>query len=614
MVGAFHKKPIVSTGLAIVLLLVNAWLGYYNLRQLDKDPALAPYAGVFALVLGIAVIGAFAYLLWRYIVDRAEAAALAREQQTQKVVRDSEALYSSLVESLPVHVLRKDLDGKFVFANRSFCELMGKKLEEIVGKTDFDLFPAALAEKFRDDDCRVEQTGKLFRTVEESRRNGELRHVEVMKSPVWDAAGNIVGVQVVFWDVTEQKQAQEALRVAKEAAEAANRAKSTFLANMSHEIRTPLNGIIGMTELVLDTPLSPQQREFLTTVKNSGETLLWVINDVLDLSKIEAGRMSLEIVAFDLRENMGDTMKSLAVRAHKQGLELVCRIADDVPCLVRGDPLRLRQVVVNLVGNAIKFTERGEVVLDIHCESRTDREAVLHFVVQDTGIGIPEDKLEMVFQPFEQVDGALTRRHRGTGLGLAISSGLVEQMGGRLHAESQLGRGSTFHFTLCLGIAETGVYEEGAPCAGRQETPLGPLRILLAEDSLVNQKLVVEVLERRKHTVVVANNGREAIAVLESQPFDLVLMDVQMPEMDGFQATAAIRAQEKQTGVHIPVIAMTAHALKGDREQCLAGGMDDYISKPIHTKELIETLERVVSASKEPSRQAVGVEHNEPHA
>ena len=201
----------------------------------------------------------------------AETAALAREQQTQKVVRDSEALYSSLVESLPVHVLRKDLEGKFVFANRSFCEPMGKKLEEIVGKTDFDLFPAVLAQKFCDDDRRVEQTGKLFRTVEESRRNGELRHVEVMKSPVRDAAGNIVGVQVVFWDVTEQKQAQEALRVAKEAAETANRAKSTFLANMSHEIRTPLNGIIGMTELVLDTSLSPQQREFLTTVKDSGE-------------------------------------------------------------------------------------------------------------------------------------------------------------------------------------------------------------------------------------------------------------------------------------------------------------------------------------------------------
>ena len=296
MVGAFHKKPIVSTGLAIVLLLLNAWLGYYNLRQLDKDPALAAYAGVFALVLGIAVLGALAYLLWRYIVDRAEAAALVREQQTQKAVRDSEAMYSSLVESLPVHVLRKDLEGKFVFANRSFCELVGRKLDEIVGKTDFDLYPTILAEKFRDDDRRVEQTGKLFRTVEESRQNGALRHVEVMKSPVRDAAGNIVGVQVVFWDVTEQKQAQEALRAAKEAAETANRAKSTFLANMSHEIRTPLNGIIGMTELVLDTPLSPQQREFLTTVKDSGETLLWVINDVLDLSKIEAGRLSLEIV------------------------------------------------------------------------------------------------------------------------------------------------------------------------------------------------------------------------------------------------------------------------------------------------------------------------------
>jgi PAS domain S-box-containing protein len=488
---------------------------------------------------------------------------MADRERAQQVLRDSEALYSSLVENLPVHVLRKDRAGRFEFANRSFCELVGKPLDEIVGKTDFDLYPAELAQKFRDDDLGVMESGRLFETVEENRQDGEPRQMQVMKSPVRDAADRIIGVQVVFWDVTERtraeaalqreryllhslmdnlphniyfkdassrflrinraladafgltdaadalgktdadffaqeharqamadeqeilrtgqpvvdkeeketwpdghvtwasttkmplrneagrivgtfgisrditdwKQAAEALRQAKEAAEAANRAKSTFLANMSHEIRTPLNAVIGMTELVLSTPLAPQQKEFLTAVRDSGEALLSVINDILDFSKIEAGRIVLDRAPFDLWESLGDTVKSFAFRAHTQGLELAFHIDPDVPRLVLGDYGRLRQIIVNLIGNAIKFTEQGEVLLTVQRDSSAGDEVVLRFTVADTGIGIAPDKQATVFEVFEQVDSSLRRRARRHGVG---ADDFVPA--GRIDGRTHLGR------------------------------------------------------------------------------------------------------------------------------------------------------------------------------
>ncbi len=539
---------------------------------------------------------------------------VAERRRAHEILRNSEALYSSLVENLPVHVLRKDLDGRFVFANRSFCDLVGKPLADIVGRTDFDLFPRALAVKYRHDDRLVVETGEVFATVEENRRDGENRYMEVRKSPVRDAAGKIVGVQVVFWDVTDRKNAEAALeqerrllreltdslQQAKEAAEAANRAKSAFLANMSHEIRTPLNAIIGMTELVLKSQVSAQQREFLSTVRDSGEALLSVINDILDFSKIEAGKLALDHQVFDLGKSLGDTMKSFAIRAQQQGLELGCHIRADVPRMVVGDYNRLRQVVVNLVGNAIKFTESGEVALEVGVESVSGEDLILHFIVSDTGIGIPEEKWTSIFEMFEQADNSVTRRHGGTGLGLAITSRLVELMGGRVWVESEIGKGSRFHFIAHLEMAKPEDLEvipaEPDSLHERQSSPVRNLSILLAEDSLVNQKLAVALLEGEGHAVSVAPNGREALAKIESGNFDLILMDVQMPEMDGLEATARIRAAEKQTGAHIPIVAMTAHALRGDRERCLESGMDAYVAKPIRADELFQTIEDLFAA------------------
>ncbi len=527
------------------------------------------------------------------------------------------------------------------------------------------------------------------------------------------------------------------------AAEAASRAKSDFLANMSHEIRTPLNAVLGLAELLLDTSLSKTQRDYLRLVHESGETLLSLINDILDFSKIEAGKLLLDRVAFSLQETLGDTMKTLSVRAARKDLELALHVVADVPHRLVGDPGRLRQIVINLVGNALKFTDQGEVVLEVRCEQRTADEVELLFQVRDTGIGIPADKLDRIFEAFEQADTSTTRRYGGTGLGLTITSRLIQLMGGRIWVESTLDKGSTFYFTARFGIAAqevcppensvarlTGmrvlVVDDNAtnrlilreivenhgllPATAasavearqmllrartlrqpfellltdvnmpevdgftlvewiRQDEQLRdvavivltsgdrpddqtrcealgiaahlrkpikqselmqavvlvlgltspepdhpvhpqdvqpvvpPLRILLAEDSYPNQVLAKGLLGKRGHTVTVANTGREAVDLLQVQPFDLVLMDVQMPEMDGLEATRTIRQLEAQgelvlqPGRPIPIVAMTAHAMKGDRERCLASGMNDYVSKPIHNRALDEVLVSLFSSS-----------------
>jgi two-component system sensor histidine kinase/response regulator len=705
---------------------------------------------------------------------------ITHRKLSEKSLRDSEALYHSLVEALPVCLFRKDRHGRFTFANRPFCREINRTLAEIVGKTDRDLYPSAMAEKYICDDRRVIESGEVFEAIEEHiGQDGETTYVSVLKVPLRDSNQEAIGMQGIFWDVTPRVRAEAALRKAKEAAEAASQAKSEFLANMSHEIRTPMNAVIGMTELLLDTPLNVEQRDYLETVKKSADALLSVINDILDFSKIESGKLELDHSPFDLREGLGDMLNTLALRAHQKGLELACHIAPDVPETVVGDALRLRQILLNLVGNAIKFTERGEVVVDVRLEDFTagDTESaekerdnrtrapsttsasdllhsrsslsslsassavksscLLHFSVRDTGIGIAEDKRTMIFEAFAQADGSTTRRYGGTGLGLAISARLVQHMGGRLWVESTLGQGSTFHFTACFGrqdatlprplpqesnrlhglsvlvvddnatnrfiLGETltqwqmrptavenaesalrvleSAHQKGEPFAlvlldaqmpkvdgfmlaerirqhpdltgatvmmlssacqsidaqrcqelglaayltkpikqtelhrsilaalgTSQLRPTAPaipapvkitrsLRLLLAEDNPVNQKLAVRLLEKQGHTLVVVNNGREALEAIERQPFDLVLMDVQMPEMDGFEATITLRERERGTGRHVPILAMTAYAMKGDRERCLEAGMDGYISKPIQPRELWEAIEKLASPS-----------------
>jgi PAS domain S-box-containing protein len=681
---------------------------------------------------------------------------ISNRKRLEQELRESEHRWRSLAEALPQLVWTATPDGA--------CDYFSTQWTQYTGIRAGDLLGWGWLETLHADDrqgtrqawmAAVEGPGAYDVEYRIRRLDGEYRWFKTRGVPIWDSAGGIFKWFGTCTDITDGKLAEEESRQAREAAEAANRAKDEFLANVSHEIRTPMNAILGMTELALETPLTEDQRQSLRTVKSAAENLLGIINDLLDFSKIEAGKLELDPANFSLRAALGDTLRALAVRAHKKGLELLCHVQPDVPDSLVGDAGRLRQVLLNLVGNAIKFTDKGEVFVraEVAEGSPTDPGVALRFSVCDTGIGIPQDKQERIFRAFEQEDNSTTRRYGGTGLGLSIAARLVALMSGTIAVESEPGRGSTFAFTarfarqpqptepsavrppvalddlpvlivddnatnrrileewlgnwrmeavavsdgatametLCEAAAGGHRYPlvlldarmpdmDGltlasqilrraelsatriilltsgdhpndlarsrelrldahllkpvqqselletiyrvmdrvnenelpatGPSRGRQSAPAAvPLRILVAEDNEFNSQLLEQLLVRSGHNVRLANNGRESLTLLEEGVFDLLLLDIHMPELDGFQVVQAVRVRERtatrSTGCpgHLPVIALTARSRKEDRQRCLAAGMDDFLTKPIQAADLWLAIDRVVRARSPAQRQ-----------
>jgi PAS domain S-box-containing protein len=552
------------------------------------------------------------------------ASDITERKRTAKALQESEERYRRLSEDMPVFVTTFLPDGTLTYLNETLATWDDMTpFENIIGRNFFDFLSPADREIVR------ARLGALtpeqpVETHEEryQRPDGRVVYHEWTNRAFFSADGQPTRYQGIGINITERKRAEEMLRQANQnleiaieqanesakQARMANAAKSEFLANMSHEIRTPLNGVIGMTGLLLDTNLDVEQHEYAQIAHKSGEALLSLINDILDLSKIEARKLELEMLDFDLRSTLKDTADLLALGAHEKGLELVCFVEPEVPSFLRSDPGRLRQILVNLGSNAVKFTEKGKIVIHASLENEDERNVTIRFSVSDTGIGIPANRQDMLFSPFTQVDGSTTRKYGGTGLGLAISKQIVELMGGRIGLESEVGKGSTFWFTAVFekqpagpGSAEeefAKIEGEGAIERSVAETIISEndkrkIRILVAEDNPVNQKVAQAMLRKMGLRADVVANGQEAINGLQMIPYDLVLMDCQMPEMDGFEATSFIR--KEASGVlnpYIPIVAMTASTMQGDRERCIKAGMNDFVAKPVKPGELAEVLAR----------------------
>jgi two-component system sensor histidine kinase/response regulator len=666
--------------------------------------------------------------------------AVNQRKIAEEALRSSEERYRRIVETTPDGYYEVDINGNYTFFNDAMCDLLGYSRAEMTGMNHRAYLDEENSQKLLNVINQIYRTGESIKALEFTftRHDGSLRHAESSITLITDSKGQPAGFGGFLRDSTERKQA-EALRQAKMAAETANREKSRFLANMSHEIRTPLNSIIGLIELMLETDLRPDQREDLDVVISSAYALLSLINNLLDFSKIEAGKFELESAPFHLRDFMKETLRMMGMRTQTKGLELSYRVAPETPDRLVGDPDRLRQILLNLIENAVKFTDEGEVVVYVGLDNQDDSEAGLHFSVEDTGIGIPKDKQKSIFSAFKQADTKTASRYGGTGLGLAVSSQLVKLMGGELTVSSQIGKGSRFDFTaafkrlaqeprarmqadsdfsgmkvlvvddnatsrritkemleewqmevkfasnaeearqvlsgsgaqaksvelilidsdmpgsdgfalarwindqklehlrsimmltfpylkrktefkqlgirasvikpfnpaelfdavqVALGKKTPGAQQPQKVVEAKPKTAARSLKILVAEDTPFNQTFILRLLEKNGFQAILVENGKQAVEIFNPDTIDIILMDVQMPEMDGFEATRKIRRIEEQNGGHIPIIAMTAYATEGDRERCLEAGMDDYVSKPISAVKLFKAIEALTPAEK----------------
>lgn len=529
-------------------------------------------------------------------------AEVEERERAQDALRESEEMLKDFLVRANDLIQMVDSDGRFLFTNRAWRDTLGYSEEEVKNLSLFDVIHPDSISHCREVFGRV-ISGESVSTVEAVFVTKAGRPVVVEGNVNCRLEeGKPLNTRAIFRDITERRRAegelQRALTTSKELrveAEKANQAKSEFLANTSHEIRTPMNAILGIIELVLDTDLTDRQREYMQILKFSADSLLALLNDILDFSKIEAGKLELEETEFSLRTSLATATSLLRIGAREKSLDFNYHVGNDLPDTLCGDSTRLLQILFNLGNNAIKFTEKGEVTIKADVEERSNDAVTLHFAVSDTGIGIPLDQLDSVFDRFSQADSSTTRKYGGTGLGLAISSQLCRAMGGKMWVESRLNHGSTFHFTVPFRL---GGSEDGAEASCTQELEaqidLTGMKVLLAEDDVVGQAVAVKVLKKLGCHVVAASNGRETVELFENQPFDIILMDLQMPEMDGYEATRLIR--EKETASRIPIIAQTAHVMAEDRDRCLKAGMDGHISKPIKKSQLIQALRKFSAA------------------
>jgi PAS domain S-box-containing protein len=506
----------------------------------------------------------------------------------------SELDFADIMNTVGQGLLVTGEKWRIEYVNPAFARMVGKPLEDIIGKSMDDFIAAEDLPMLSQERARRLAGETSTYNLRLKRSDGVIVWVQATGVPR-RIGDRIAGSISVIADLTDRMVAENELLRAKEAAEEAARAKAEFLANMSHEIRTPLNAITGMTGLLLDTPLDSDQRDCLEVVQSSADILISIINNILDFSKLEEGKRKIEAQPFDLHSCIDGSMDLVARKAAEKYLALNCFIEDRVPRILLGDVTSLCQVLANLLSNAVKFTDAGEISVSVTGHSGRDEKFKLHFSVQDTGIGIPQDRINSLFQPFSQLDMSASRKYGGTGLGLVISKRLVELMGGNIWVESELGRGSTFHFTIVAGVPLNGYHlptAERTPRACARTDQLSSLKLLLAEDNLINQNVALRMLKKLGIEADVAINGLEVLEALERQNYDIVLMDVQMPEMDGFEASKAIRERWRERAPRI--IAVTAHAMEEDRQRCIEAGMDDYISKPVRIEDLAEMLYKYV--------------------